>query len=127
MGAVSRRRFAYWMGILLAFGFLMATWVAERNLELSSAGKLGIALAQVGLWGLIVDLLVQITRSQDEMSKRIQFEALAWAFPISVFGIVAAGILIRAFDVTVFDPGDMVVVLGAGYVIGVLITTKRYS
>ena len=127
MYTVARRRFVYWMGILTAFGFLVGTWVAERSLELSATGRLGIALGQVGLWGLITYLFVQITRSQDEMFKRIQFEALAWAFPISLFGIVSAGILIRALDVTMFDPGDMIMVLVVAYLIGVLITTKKYS
>ena len=127
MHQAARYRFMYWTGIAVAFGLLIGTWVVERSFDLSTTGRLGTALAQVGLWGVIVSLLVQITRAQDEMAKRIQFEALAWAFPISVFGIVAVGILIRALEITMFDPGDMIGVLGIGYVIGVLITTKRYS
>ena len=127
MHTVARREFVYWIGIVAAFGFLVGTWVAEDRLDLSATGRGGIALGQVGLWGLIVYLFVQISRRQDEMAKRIQFEALAWAFPISLFGIVATGILIRALEVTTFDLGDATWVLAAAYLIGILITTRKYS
>ncbi len=126
MHGTKRREFIYWMGMLAAGILLVGTWIAERRYELSTTPGLWIALGQVGLWGLIVYFNVQILRGKDEMSKRMQFEALAWAFPVSLFGILAAGIITRALEVTVFEVGDGLWALVVGYVAGNFITAWKY-
>lgn len=80
------RRFApylYLLAGLTLVAVLGVSWSLD-HLEIAPSGRLALALIPVALWGGAIVLLVLTIRELDEMQRRMQLEALAFAYPAAM-------------------------------------------
>ena len=110
-----------------------AAWVAARAiLESSSVAtwlRVGAALAPVPLAGAALFTIIREARELDELEKRIQLEALAFAFVLSLLLIMTLGLMELAITLNRDDWSYRHVwaMLPMLYFAGVVLARKRYS
>ena len=96
MNAVTQPRANDWkgFGVFLLWG---VAYIAARGLlELPALGwwaRLGIALAPAPLFAWVLWNVSQGVAAMDELQRRIQLEALAFAFPLTVLFVMTLGLL----------------------------------
>jgi hypothetical protein len=85
---------ARFLGVALLF---IAVYVGARGgIEMATPGSavaLLLALAPVPFFALLIWFFVRNVRALDELERRIQLEALALAFPVSLLVVFTAGLL----------------------------------
>lgn len=130
MAAPSRkhagRRIIY-AGVLWVLTYGAAALVARSDAAL--ALKLATATVSILTFGLFLFLEVQWTRSCDELQRRIQLEALAVAFPLSLLLLMALGILqgIIALPEADLSYRHIWPIMAIFYFVGLAFTTRRYQ
>lgn len=127
----TRKQAARWSRryILLSIGVALlivaAAWVG-RQLPLRSPARIAVALVQGVASAALVVAIVRPIRFYDELQRRIQLEALAFAFAGTAIVGSTYGFLIKA-GLPQIDWGAWIwpgmVVL---WVIGLVIATRRY-
>ena len=76
--------------------FVIAYCVARggiENVEPGTGAALAFALLPVPFFALLIYAYVRGVRGMDELERRIQLEALAFAFPIAILVAFTAGLL----------------------------------
>ena len=110
-----------------------AAWVAARAvLESSSVptwGRVAAALLPVPLAGAALYTVIRGARELDELEKRIQLEALAFAFVLAVLLLMTLGLLELAITLNRDDWSYRHVwaMLPLLYLGGLIVARKRYS
>ena len=110
-----------------------AAWVAARAvLESSSVPtwvRVASALAPVPLAGAALFTIIREARELDELEKRIQLEALAFAFVLSLLLIMTLGLMELAITLNRDDWSYRHVwaLLPMFYFAGVVLARKRYT
>lgn len=70
--------------------------VVLQNPDLAVGLKVAAALIPVPIFALFLVLFIRLIRSMDELERRIQLEALAIAYPLSVLLLMTLALLQRA-------------------------------
>lgn len=89
------RRFP-WLAVLVPAAFVLAYFAARAGLELVEPGSglaLALALLPVPFFAGLIYAYVRAVRGMDELARRIQLEALAFAFPSALLVAFTAGLL----------------------------------
>ena len=84
------------VGALVPAAFVLAYFATRAGLEKVEQGStadLVLALVPVPFFAALIYWYVRAVRSMDELGRRIQLEALAWAFPIALVVAFTAGLL----------------------------------
>jgi len=128
--ASSGRRSGVW-SIVLPTAFVLAYLGARAGLESASPGSkyaLGLALLPVPFFAALIIAYVRGVRGMDELARRIQLEALAFAFPIALLAVFTAGLLDLAgfHGEQNWDLPRLWPLLLLPYWLGVLIARRRY-
>ena len=118
------------VGVFLLWGVV---YIAARGLlELQTLGwwaRLAIALAPVPIFGWVLWTVSKGVAAMDELQRRIQLEALAFAFPMTLLFVMTLGLLEIAIGL---NPDDwsyrhvwpMLFVL---YFAGIMRAKRRYE
>lgn len=127
-----RERRLNWL-ILLTGGVWALSFVAARlGLEVAEYGSIGailIALAPVPFFAAFLWCLISGVRLADELEKRIQLEALAFAFPVTMLLLMLLGLMELA---TELNPDDwsyrhVWMFLPILYLGGLVLARRRYQ
>ncbi len=113
-------------GISLVFGYV-ATLMSTK-LSLSIPVSLALAGLTVLSFGWFIAEEIKTFRTRDEMHRRIQLEALAVAFPLSILLVFALGLLERIIPLSADDWSFRHVwpFFIAFYAVGLTIADRRY-
>ena len=117
--------------ILIAWLFAwMAAWVVasiliERVLVTGSAAALTAALAPNLLGVAAVRAFMTFLREAEELQRKVQLDALAFAFGVGVVAIIG---LELATEVGLYDgdPSDALMFMAVAYSLGVTLGWRRY-
>ena len=101
----------------------------ESSIELSSRVRLAIAFLPTPLFAFFLWNFIRAIRTADELERRIQLEALAFAFPAGLLLLSTLGLVQRAVNLSFQDWSynhvwPMFVVL---YIAGVVLARRRYT
>jgi hypothetical protein len=123
--ASSRFYLAIVTAILMYFG---ARIVLEMK-DLAVAWQLAAAIVPVPFFGWLLVELIRGARSLDEMQKRIQLEALAFAYPVVVMLLMTLGLLELAIPLNRDDWSYRHVwqMQGVIYCLGLFLAYRRYG
>jgi len=92
--APSRRSLV--LSFLVPAAFVLAYFAARAGIEEVEPGSaiaLALALFPVPFFALLIYAYVRAVRGMDELGRRMQLEALAFAFPIAVLVVFTVGLL----------------------------------
>lgn len=93
----SRNQGTSWASFIgVALLFIAAYFCARGGIEKATPGSavaLLLALLPVPFFALLIWFFVRNVRALDELERRIQLEALALAFPVSLLVVFTAGLL----------------------------------
>lgn len=123
------RRSAFLTGsALLAFVLTYAAArLLVRNPDLPAAGRLLLCLLPALTGGFVVWRIVQFTRSLgDELERRIQLEAFAFAFPAGLLASLALGFVDHS-GLLHIDPWDYWFFHLPMYFAGLALARRRYT
>ena len=122
------RRFMPYFSLFagLTFVAVFAVSWSLRNLELTPASRLAVAMLPVALWGGAIVVLVLMVRGLDELQRRIQLEALAIAFPAAMMLGMAVEYLQKAGFVDGVEVGDVWPLMFLLYLPALLFARRRY-
>lgn len=116
---------------LAALAWFVAYFAARVFLKDSEAAtwvRVAVALMPVPFFVATLLLLVRGIRGMDELQRRIQLEALAIAFPVTMVFLMTLGLLQRAI-VLPFEDWSYLhvwVYLPAFYFVGIVVASRRY-
>lgn len=118
--------------VIAAFLWLLAYFVARAVLKDSAAStwvRVLVALLPVPFFVATLLLFVRGIRGMDELQRRIQLEALAIAFPVTMVFLMTLGLLQRAIVLPFEDWSYLHVwaFLPAFYFGGIAIASRRYQ
>ena len=85
--------------IAVGITWFVAYWCARAVLEnpdLAVGVRVAAALIPVPIFALFLLLFIRLIRTMDELERRIQLEALAIAYPLTVLLLMTLGLLQRA-------------------------------
>jgi hypothetical protein len=113
--------------LLFAGLYILALLVAEVT-ALPKAARVAVALLAIPAFGFFLVEWIRGVRRLDELERRVQLEALAIAFPLSLVLVMALGLIQR---VTPLDPADWSYrhvwpFLIAFYFFGLALARRRY-
>jgi hypothetical protein len=116
------------LAAFLFAGLYLAALGAAEVTAISRAIRIAIALAPVPAFAFFLAEWIRSIRRLDELERRIQLEALAIAFPLSLVLVMALGLIQR---VTPLDPADWSYrhvwpFLIAFYFFGLALAKRRY-
>lgn len=120
-------------GSILVPVLFVATYLAARvgveALPQGSAGALAVALLPVPFLAWLIHSIVRGVRSMDELERRIQLEALAFAFPVAILIVFTAGLLhLAGFrGEGDWDPPRLLPFVLMPYWIGIVLARRRYT
>jgi hypothetical protein len=120
-------------GSILVPVLFVAAYLAARvgidALPQRSAGALAVALLPVPAFAWLIYAVVRGIRSLDELERRIQLEALAFAFPVSLLIVFTAGLLhLAGFrGEGDWDPPRLLPLVLMPYFIGIVLARRRYA
>lgn len=117
---------------LAAVSWFVAYFVARAFLKNSEAAtwvRVAVALMPVPFFVATLLLFVRGVRGMDELQRRIQLEALAIAFPVTMVFLMTLGLLQRAIALPFEDWSYLHVwaYLPAFYFAGIAIASRRYQ
>ena len=110
---------------LLILACLVSVFLLQR-VEPRSPQAFAAALLPVPFIAYAFYWMFQNARRCDEMQQRLQFEALAFAFPLSLIMIVVVRLLQKAGLQFRFDLADMFIDMVLLYYAGLYIAWRRY-
>lgn len=107
----------------------MAARAALDVVERGSALSIVIALAPILPFMVVLYVIIRGIRGVDELERRIQLEALAIAFPLSVLLVMLLGLLQLATDLNPADWSYRHIwpLMGMFWIAGAAIARKKYS
>jgi len=110
----------------------MATFVAvDKGAENDWFASGTISMLAVGInavFGLLViTTYMKFLKELDEMQRKIQLSALALGMGVGLVGTVSYSLLVSGGHVAQPDLAVIIMMLGAGYMAGLLIGRSRYS
>lgn len=117
---------------LIPIAFIAAYFVARwgiKKVEPGSTAALVFALLPLPAFAVLLWAFIRGVRSLDELQRRIQLEALAFAFPIAMFVVFTAGLL----DLAGFhgegnwDLPRLMPILLLPYWFGIMLGHRRYA
>ncbi len=113
-------------GAALVVSYLATLFAPRWNLP--REGSLALIALTVACFGWFIFEEIRCLRALDEMHQRIQLEALAIAFPLSILLIVSLGLLQRVITLPAGDLSYRHVwpFLLAFYFVGLTIARRRY-
>lgn len=85
--------------LAVGIAWFVAYWGARfvlENPDLAVGLKVAAALIPVPIFALFLLLFIRMIRTMDELERRIQLEALAIAYPLTVLLLMTLGLLQRA-------------------------------
>ena len=111
--------------ILLYFG---ARALLEIK-ELDTLAKVLIAIAPVPAFAYFIFVNLRIAKASDELEKRVQFEALAFAYPVMMTMIFTLGLLELAIDLPKEDLSyrHVFMFMPIFYFLGLYLARRRYQ
>lgn len=119
-----------WLSTLAVW---IATYVAARySVELAPVGsalRVLIALAPIVPTVLVLWLIWKSVRSLDELHRRVQFEALAVAFPLCLVLLWVLGLLELAMDIdeSKWSYRHVWAMVPMFYLVGLALAWRRYK
>lgn len=121
-----------WIRILSASAFVLsylAARIAAGSARLGLSTQLTLAVLAGGAFAWFMFMEVQALRQCDELQKRIQLEALALAFPLTLLLLMMLGQLERIVELTRQDLGyrDVWGITAFFYILGLVMARRRYS
>ena len=115
--------------IVVSGGLILANFASVTLMHRSEPGSLQsllLALLPLPFFGLAFFWMFRNARSCDEMQKRIQFEALAFAFPLSMIFAITVTLVQRSGTMLKFDFTDLFIDMGLLYFAGLYFAWRRY-
>jgi uncharacterized membrane protein len=124
--SISGKGLALFGGFAFAVMYFAALWAARTDSTQPLKVALSVAATAAFLLFLIAEL--RLVRELDELEQRIQLEALAVAFPLSVALVMLLGLLQRFWPLPVEDASYRHIwpVMIFFYVIGLALARRRY-
>ena len=112
-----------------AFAVTYIAALAASRTALPIGVKTGISLAAVAGFIWLVAAELRLIRRLDELQQRIQLEALAFAFPVSVGVLMLLGLLQRLVTLPVDDLSYRHVwpLMVFAYFVGLAVARRRYQ
>ena len=120
-------------GSILVPALFVVTYFAARAgieaLPQGSGGALAVALLPVPAFAWLIHSVVRGIRTLDELERRIQLEALAFAFPVALLIVFTAGLLhLAGFrGEGDWDPPRLLPLVLMPYWIGIVLARRRYA
>jgi hypothetical protein len=115
-----------WRGALWMVMYLLARWLLSLEIQ-SVTARVAIAIAPAPVFGWFAWHWLRMVQKMDELERRIQLEALAFAFPITVLWLMTAGLLMAAAPASVLVGAEQLwVMLPLVYSIGVWRAHRQY-
>jgi hypothetical protein len=121
-----------WFNIAIAAIWIAAYFVSRivlESVELPKTARIVIAIMPIAPFALFLWLFVRNIGQLDEMQRRIQLEAMAFAFPVTVFLLMVLGLLQLAVELPADDLSYRHVwaFLPMLYFAGVALAWRRYK
>lgn len=119
--------------ITTAAGPWLAAWLVSRallaNANLGAGWRVAVALAPLAFFGYFLRRVLVHLRASDELQRRIQLEALAIAFPLTVALLMTMGLLDAAnMDLGAgWSPTALLIYAAVFYLLGRAISNRRYT
>ena len=110
--------------LLLPVAYFSVTMI-HRSVP-GSSQSIAYALLPLPFFAYAFWVVLKSARRCDEMQQRVQFEALAFAFPLTMILAISVHLLQAAGAALKFDLGDLFIAMGFLYTTGVLIAQQRY-
>ncbi|MFZ2492717.1 MAG: hypothetical protein WA208_14650 [Thermoanaerobaculia bacterium] len=123
---LTRKRFALFAAAAYVVAYVVALGVSETSVP--DAVKFALSVIAVGTFGVLLIAELRLTHELDELQQRIQLEALAFAFPLSVGVVMLLGLLQRFWVLPVEDASYRHIwpVMIIFYAIGLARARRRY-
>lgn len=127
-GSGSTRSWSVLTAVLWVLTYLGAR-AALKSIAAGSALSVVVVLTPIIPFAAMLYLIIRQIRTMDELERRIQLEALAIAFPLSVLLVMLLGLLQLAVEL---NPNDWSYrhiwpFMGMFWVVGAGIARKKYS
>lgn len=121
------RRGREFVGAMLAYSTLVVTAVLV-NARLTLPAPVNIALALLPLLpaGLVLRATLQAVRAQDELERRIQLEAVTFAF-VTHFFLSLTYSLLEIVSIPAPNLGMQILQMGALWAVGGVLARRKYS
>ena len=125
----SSGRVATFAAIALFFVVFVAAKIALANKELGQTVKVTLALAPVLPFSWMLFRFIKGITSLDELQKKIQFEALAIAYPVMMVFLMTIGLLDQAIGLSYenFGAKHLWYYMPVFYFVGLFIAQRRYQ
>lgn len=119
-------------GLISAVAWVLSYMAARAALDVVARGSvlsILVALTPLVPFVAVLTVIIRGIRGADELERRIQLEALAIAFPLSVLLVMLLGLLQLATDL---NPNDWSYrhiwpFMGMFWVVGAAVARKKYS
>ena len=113
--------------LLFAALYIAAAWVAEVD-SIPRGLRVAVALTAVPAFGFFLVEWIRAMRRLDELERRVQLEALAIAFPLSLMLLMGLGLIQRVMQLNPLDWSYRHVwpFLVAFYFFGLVLARRRY-
>lgn len=113
--------------LLFAALYIAAAWVAEVD-SIPRGVRVAVSLTAVPAFGFFLAEWIRAIRRLDELERRVQLEALAIAFPLSLMLLMGLGLIQRVMQLNPLDWSYRHVwpFLVAFYFFGLLLARRRY-
>ena len=115
--------------ILVAVALILVCVVSVTLIHRTEPGSLqslAFALLPLPFFALSFYWLFRNARGCDEMQQRIQFEALAFAFPLSMILAITVQLIQKSGTPLKFSLGDMFIDMELLYFAGLYLAWRRY-
>lgn len=121
-----------WFNILVAAIWIVSYFLSRMVLDsagLSRNGRIVVALLPAIPFAFFLWMFVRNIAQMDEMERRIQMEAMAFAFPLSIFLLMVLGLLQLAIPLSPEDWSyrHVWIFLPIFYFGGVALAWRRYK
>jgi hypothetical protein len=96
-----------WIRLLVALGVWLVTYFVARALlkngQMETWLRVLVAIGPLPFFAVCLWLVIQGVRSLDELERKIQLEALAMAYTITIFLLMTLGLMQRAVELKFED------------------------
>ena len=117
-----------WASVLFVLSYFVARFILEHH-DLTDSVRVLAALLPVGPFAWMLWEIIKGIRKMDELEQRIQLEALAIAFPLSLILMMTLGLLELALELSKddFSYRHVWAMLPVLYFAGLTFARRRYS
>jgi hypothetical protein len=124
--STAAKRLALLAGAAFVILYTAALWATRSGI--ADALKVAFSVSALAAFVLFLVAEMRIVRVLDELAQRMQLEALAFAFPLSVALVMLLGLLQRFATLPIEDTSYRHIwpVMILFYVIGVALARRRY-